>query len=153
MDYHGPLAPGFSAAQALQRLDQAERLGLEQHGAPLAIRQAADGQLQVEARMLQGHGIHSFLQVFSLDHPNGQRRDIGSFDAEELKAFLPKGAVILTPEELEAAENTTLDAVFAAAVVPPGLPVSQSSRDSSVLRFTFLRLWVSLALTTTSMSV
>jgi hypothetical protein len=133
MDYHGPLAPGFNRALALQRLDQAQRLGIDQHGAPLAIRQAADGQLQVEARLLQGDGIHSLLQVFSLDHPNGQRRAIGSFDAEELEAFLPKGAVILSAEDLQAAENTTLDAVFAAAVAPRDwLPVSQSSSDSSV---------------------
>ena len=77
--------------------------------------------------MLRGTGIQSFLEVFSLDHPNGERREIGSSDANELKAFRPKGAVILTAEDLQAAENATLDAVFAATVAPAGSPVSQSS--------------------------
>jgi hypothetical protein len=133
MDYHGPLAPDVSPALALQRIDQAERLGLDQHGAPLALRQGTDGQLQVEAQLLQGNGIQSFLQVFSLDHPNGERRALGSSDAGELKASLPNGAVILTAEDLQAAENSTLDAVFAATVKPgDGLPVSLSSTSSSV---------------------
>jgi hypothetical protein len=132
MDYHGPLPSGASPALALQRINQAERLGLDQHGASLALIQGADGQLHVEARMLQGNGIHSSFQVFSLDHPNGQRRAIGSSDAGELNAFLPKGAVILTAEDLQAAGKTTLDAVFAAPLAPADcLPVYRSSRDSS----------------------
>jgi len=105
MDYQGPLPSGFSPALALQRINQAEQLGLNQHGVPLALVERADGQLQIEARLLQGKGIDSFLQVFSLDHPNGVQRAIGSSNAEDLKAFLPKGAVILTavPRQIRAA--------------------------------------------------
>jgi hypothetical protein len=133
MDYHSPLPSGLSPALALQRIHQAEQLGLDRHGAPLAITQAADGQIQVEARMLQGTGIHSFQQVFSFDHPNGQRRTLGGFETNELKALLPKGAVIVTAEDLQAAEKTTVDALFAAAENPgEGLPESQSSTGSSV---------------------
>src|SRR5262249_1081763 len=106
MDYHDPLAPGFSPALALQRINQAEQLCLHLHGAPLALIQGG-GSLQIEARMLQGTGIHSYFQVFNLDHPNGVRRAIGSSDAGELKAFLPKGAVILTAEDFQGAEKTT----------------------------------------------
>jgi hypothetical protein len=133
MDYQGPLAPGFSPALALQRINQAEQLGLNQHGVPLALVERADGQLQIEARLLQGKGIDSFLQVFSLDHPNGVQRAIGSSNAEDLKAFLPKGAVILTADGLQAAENTSLDAVFAAAVSPAeSVPVYRFAGGSSV---------------------
>src|SRR5262249_21781631 len=89
MDYHGPLASGIDSALALQRIDEAERLGLHRHGVPLALIQGAGGQLRIEARILQGNGIDSFLQVFSLDHPEGQRRAIDSSDSDELKAFLP----------------------------------------------------------------
>jgi hypothetical protein len=133
MDYHGPLAPGVSPALALQRINQAERLGLDQHGAPLALIHGADGRLQIEARLLQGNGIHSYFQVFSLDHPNGQRRAIGSSEAGELKAFRPKGVAILTADDPQAAEKTTLDAVFAAPGAPANyLPDYRYSRDPSV---------------------
>src|SRR5262249_6818120 len=132
MDYHGPLPSGFSSALALQRINQAEELGLHQHGLPLTLVQRADGQLQIEARLLRANGIDSFLQVFSLDHPNGVQRAIGRADAEDLKTFLHKGAVILTADDIQAAENTSLDAVFAAAIAPAeSLPVYRSSRDFS----------------------
>jgi hypothetical protein len=132
MDYHSPLASNLSPTLALQRIHQAEQLGLDQHGASLALVQTAGGQLQIEARLLQGNGIQSFLQVFSLDHPHGERRALGGSDATELKAFLPNGAVILTAEDLRAVDKTTLDALFATRVTPAdNLPVYWSSRDSS----------------------
>jgi hypothetical protein len=133
MDYHGPLPSGVRPALALQRIQQAEQLGLDQHGAPLAIVAAADGQVQIEARLQEGNGSQSFLRVFSLDHPDGERRALEISEAGELKAFLPSGAVILTAEDLEATEKSTLDAVFAATVRPgDGVSVSLPSSGSSV---------------------
>src|SRR5262249_43251770 len=96
MDYHGPLAGGFGAAPALDLIRRAEQLRLDRHGASLALVRTANGQLGIEARLPEGQGASSFLQVFSLDHPQGQRRALDDSDAEELRAFLPQGAVILT---------------------------------------------------------
>jgi hypothetical protein len=64
---------------------------------------------------------------------HGERRTLESSEAGELKAYLPNGAVILTAEDLQAAEKSTLDTVFAATVNPgDGLSVSLSSGRSSV---------------------
>jgi hypothetical protein len=133
MDYHGPLAGGFSAAPALDLIRRAEQLRLDRHGASLELVQMANGQLGIEARLLQSQGPASLLRVFSLDHPDGEERALDHSGAEELQAFLPHGAVILTAEDLQAAANTTLDSVFAAAVTPADwLPISLCSKASSL---------------------
>src|SRR5262249_52539597 len=134
MDYYGPLASGVSPRLALQLLDRAKQLRLDQHGASLAIVQTADGRLQIEARVLQGDGLNSYLRVFSLEHPNGEWRALDDTrEVGEVGALLPQGAVILTAEDLLAAENPTLDAVFAAPVGPGDwLPAYQFSTSSSV---------------------
>lgn len=84
-DYHSPLTPDeqtnlsldvFAQTQALARLDQAEQLRLDQRGVPLAIVRQPNGQLTVEARVLRGQGLNAYLEVFTLDKPQGERREI-----------------------------------------------------------------------------
>jgi hypothetical protein len=84
-DYHTALPSGeqtsllsdaFVQTQALARLDQAEQLRLDQRGVPLSIVRQPNGQLTVEARVLRGQGLNTYLEVFTLDKPQGERREI-----------------------------------------------------------------------------
>jgi len=84
-DYHAPIPPAGGAslapelssqAQAMAMIGQAKRLSLDQHGAPLSIVRRPDGRLTVEARVMRGEGINAYLEVFTLDNPRGERREI-----------------------------------------------------------------------------
>ena len=84
-DYHAPLPPGdhapllsdaFAQVQALAMIGQAQQLSLDQRGAPLSIVRGPDGQLTVEARVMRGDGINAYMEVFTLDNPRGERREI-----------------------------------------------------------------------------
>jgi hypothetical protein len=86
-DYHQPLAPGASSqaqaqAQSPEAIQlrtlffQAKRLSLDQHSAPLSIVRGPDGQLTVEARVIRGTGLNAYMEVFTLDNPRGERREI-----------------------------------------------------------------------------
>jgi hypothetical protein len=83
-DYHAPLPPrdatsltdAFSQAQAMAMISQASQFSLDQHGAPLSLVRRPDGQLTVEARVMRGEGINAYMEVFTLDNPRGERREI-----------------------------------------------------------------------------
>jgi hypothetical protein len=85
-DYHAPLPSGnhaslltddaFAQAQAMAMISQANQLGLDQRGAPLSIVRRPDGQLTVEARVLRGEGLNAYMEVFTLENPQGERREI-----------------------------------------------------------------------------
>jgi hypothetical protein len=84
-DYHSPLpsddsplpiAEAFSQTQAATMISQANQLSLAQRGAQLSIVRRADGQLTVEARVMRGAGLNTYMEVFTLDNPHGERREI-----------------------------------------------------------------------------
>src|SRR5262245_26154518 len=84
-DYHAPLPPdnhpsplpdAFSQAQAMSMIGQANQLRIAQSGAPLAIVRRPDGLLTVEARIMRGAGLKPYMEVFTLDNPLGERREI-----------------------------------------------------------------------------
>jgi hypothetical protein len=85
-DYHSPLPEGgqtallageaFAQTQALVKLNQARRFGLDEHGVPLALVRRADGQWTVEARVLRSTGPLDWMEVFTPDNPQGERREI-----------------------------------------------------------------------------
>ena len=84
-DYHSPLptgasptalADGFVQAQALDAIRHAHRSRLNDRGIPLSIVSRSDGQLSVEARVMRGHGLNTYLEVFTLENPRGERREI-----------------------------------------------------------------------------
>jgi hypothetical protein len=82
-DYHAPLSPAYGAsllpeafAEAQAAISQANRLDLNEHGAPLSIVRKPDGQLSVEARVMRGEGLNAWMEVFTLDNPQGERREI-----------------------------------------------------------------------------
>lgn len=84
-DYHSPLTPDeqsaltpdvFAQTQVLARLNQAQQFRLAEHGTPLALVRQPNGQWTIEARVLRGAGLNSHMEVFSLDKPHGERREI-----------------------------------------------------------------------------
>jgi hypothetical protein len=84
-DYHSPLPPGeqasllpdaLSQAQATALIGQASQLSLDERGAPLSIVRRPDGQLTIEARVMRGDGLNAYMEVFTLDNPRGERREI-----------------------------------------------------------------------------
>jgi hypothetical protein len=100
-DYHAPLPPddyaplsdAFSQAQALMAISQASQLNLDKRGAALSLVRKPDGQLTVEARVMRGEGINAYLEVFTLDNPQGERREI-------LISPLPPDKRIPIPDDL-----------------------------------------------------
>jgi hypothetical protein len=83
--YCAPLPPGddasprpeaFAQAQATALISQARQISLDERGAPLSIVRGSDGRLTVEARVMRGEGLNAHMQVFTLDNPRGERREI-----------------------------------------------------------------------------
>jgi hypothetical protein len=85
-DYHTPLpedgqtalltGDAFAQTQALAKLSQAYQLRLNEHGVPLALARTAEGRWTVEARVLRGEGPFTWMEVFTPDKPEGERREI-----------------------------------------------------------------------------
>jgi hypothetical protein len=63
-------------AEALGTLADARALGLDRRGAPVAIVRGEDGRLDAEARVLRGDGLDPHMVVFTLERPDGERREI-----------------------------------------------------------------------------
>jgi Beta-propeller repeat len=89
-DYHGPLppvAPQLPAAlraqtqanaqvQARASLAWARQVGLDRHGVPLTLVRKPDGELTVQAHVMRGNGKNEYVEVFSLEAPQGERREV-----------------------------------------------------------------------------
>ena len=74
-DYHGPLPSGVSVnVRALIAL--AEEAGLGRHGTPLSIVRRPDGAFTVEARVMHGPDWKPYVKAFTLENPEGERREI-----------------------------------------------------------------------------
>ena len=85
-DYHSPMPADqraslqqkvFSQAQAMTVIGRAKQQSLDQLGAPLSIVRRADGQLTVETRVMRGAGLNAYMEVYTLDKPQGERREVG----------------------------------------------------------------------------
>lgn len=85
-DYHPPLPPADPASERLSGSSrhadarslagEAHRRGLDRRGAPVSIVRGPDGELTAETRVLRGEGMDAHMVVFTLDDPDGERREI-----------------------------------------------------------------------------
>lgn len=89
-DYHPALQPYPSlqsgqtdthlqsreSIQLRSLISQAKRLRLDQHAAPLSIVRKTNGQLTMESRVLREEGLNTWMEVFTLDNPRGERREV-----------------------------------------------------------------------------
>src|SRR5262249_55044301 len=106
-DYHSPLPSegtlqtrGQSNRPVSALVQQARQFGLGHHGTPLAIVRRPGGQFSVEARVLRSEGINCWLEVFSLERPAGERREVMSPEVPPLSGLQPSGIQILTADDL-----------------------------------------------------
>jgi hypothetical protein len=71
-----PVYQSFQAAKLHPMITRAKQLGLDQHDAPLSIVRRANGELTVEAHVIKGEGLNAHMEVFTLDNPFGERREL-----------------------------------------------------------------------------
>lgn len=107
-DYYTPL-PEFATSQIREQsyghllgalVGQAQLLGIDSHGGLLSIVRGEEGQLTVEARVIRGEGINCWADVYSLEHPEGQRREIIIPTFRGISGLQPNGVQILTADDL-----------------------------------------------------
>jgi len=107
-DYYTPLpSDGTSQmqlqanVQAMALVNQARQFGLDRRGGLLSIVRRPDGRLTVESRVIRSEGIYCWAEVFSLEHPEGERREvIVPTIARSLSGIQPSGLDILTADDL-----------------------------------------------------
>ena len=107
-DYYTPLpSDGTSQmqlqanVQAMALVNQARQFGLDRRGGLLSIVRRPDGRLTVESRVIRSEGIYCWAEVFSLEHPEGERREvIVPTIARSLSGIQPSGLEILTADDL-----------------------------------------------------
>jgi hypothetical protein len=108
-DYYPPLSNDGTAQMRLQSqaegrslMARAKLLTLDHHGAPLSIVRRADGQLTVEARVMRSRGFYCWVDVFTLENPRGERREIITRPVpRRISGFQPNGVQILTADDLQ----------------------------------------------------
>ena len=107
-DYHSPFpSEGASHIQTQSNIQapalvtQAKQFGLDRRGGLLSIVRMKDGQLTVEARVMRSEGIYCWIEAFSLEHPEGERREVivPTFP-RDLSGVQPNGVQILTADDL-----------------------------------------------------
>ncbi|HZM86577.1 MAG TPA: hypothetical protein VFF31_08465 [Blastocatellia bacterium] len=106
-DYYTPL-PEVTTSQIgvqsyghlLALVSQAKLLGLDSHGGLLSIVRGEDGNITVEARVMRGEGINCWVDVYSLEHPEGQRREVIIPTFPGISGLQPNGVQILTADDL-----------------------------------------------------
>jgi hypothetical protein len=108
-DYYSPLpsegasqVQAQSGAQTRSLVTLARRIGLDRRGGLLSIVRRADGQLAVEARVMRSDGIHCWIEAFTMQHPEGERREaIVPTVPGNLSGIQPSGVQILTADDIK----------------------------------------------------
>jgi hypothetical protein len=107
-DYYSPLPEDAASsvrtranAQTLLLVNQAKRFGLDHRGGRLAIVRRPGGRLAVEARVMRSQGIYAWVEAFTMEHPEGERREIIIPTVpRKLSGLQPNGVQILTADDL-----------------------------------------------------
>lgn len=102
-DYHAPLPSNtFAPLQTRILMNRAENLSLHRHGAPVSIVTKPDGQLTVETRVLRSEGLHAWVEAFTEDHPEGERREVLSPEVlyGVKTTLMERAGTLLSVEEL-----------------------------------------------------
>jgi hypothetical protein len=107
-DYHSPLPSegssqihAKSTVRAMALVNHAKQFGIDSRGALLSIVRGPKGRLTVEARVMRSEGLRCWVDAFTLEHPEGERRAvITPTFAGRLSGLQPSGVQILTADEL-----------------------------------------------------
>jgi len=57
-------------------VNRARQMGLDSRGGLLSLARRADGSLTIESRVMRGEGMNCWLEAFSIEHPEGERREV-----------------------------------------------------------------------------
>jgi hypothetical protein len=105
-DYHSPLPEDATSQMRTQSnmrmlalVNQAKRFGLDRRGGLLSIVRGPDSQLTVEARVMRGEGINCWVEAFTLDHPEGERREVITPTFPQISGLQPSGVELLTADD------------------------------------------------------
>jgi hypothetical protein len=89
-------------AQATALLNRARQFGLDHRGGLLSIVRRGDGQLSVETRIMRNQGMYCWAEVFSVEHPEGERREvIVPTVPGNLRGVQPNGVQILSADDID----------------------------------------------------
>jgi hypothetical protein len=107
-DYHSPLPSNGGSqmraqlsVQAMALVNQARQFGVDHRGGLLSIVRGRDGRLTVEARVMHSEGLNCWAEVFSVRHPEGERRKvIVPTIAGNLRGMQPNGVQILSADDI-----------------------------------------------------
>ena len=81
---------------------RAKQMGLDQRGGLLSLARRADGSLTVETRVMRGAGMNCWVEAFSIEHPEGERREVITPTVPmNLRGVQPSGVQILTAADLK----------------------------------------------------
>jgi hypothetical protein len=108
-DYHSPLpsTEGLQThmqmqAKARTLIDKARQFHIDRHDTPLSFVRRPDKQLTVEARVMRNKGFYSWVEAFTLEHPEGERREVITRTLpNKLSGLQPGGVQILTADDLQ----------------------------------------------------
>lgn len=101
-DYHAPVAPenqvsplsvSHSQTRAVEMIGAARQLGFDAAGATLSLVRRQDGKMTVESSIIRGEGLNAYAEVFTLENPRGERREI-------VVPPVPRDKSVLIPESL-----------------------------------------------------
>jgi hypothetical protein len=107
-DYHTPLPSDAtsqvhtqSTVRVLALVNQAKQFGLDHRGELLSIVRRPKGRLTVEARVMRSEGFTCWIEAFTLEHPEGERREvITPTFPRNISGLQPSGMQILTAGDL-----------------------------------------------------
>jgi hypothetical protein len=107
-DYQSPL-PSNGGSQmraqlsvhAMALVNQARQFGVDHRGGLLSIVRGPEGQLSVEARVMRSEGLNCWAEVFSVKHPEGERRKvIVPTIAGNFRGMQPNGVQVLSADDI-----------------------------------------------------
>ena len=107
-DYYSPLPSEDSSHVQMQMqvraralMNNARELRIDQHGAPLSMVRRPNGQLSVEARVMRTSGIYCWVEAYTLEKPQGERREVITPTVPgKISGLQPSGVQILTADDL-----------------------------------------------------
>jgi hypothetical protein len=81
---------------------RAKQMGLDQLGGRLSLARRADGSLTAETRVIRGGRMNCWVEAFSIEHPEGQRREVITPTVPiRLRGLQASGVQILTADDLK----------------------------------------------------
>ena len=108
-DYYSPLPEGNGLPMQLQiqskvrgLMAEAHQAGIDAQGGKLSIVRRSDGRMTIEAKVVRSKGHYCWVEAFTLEHPEGERREvIIPTLPRKVSGLQQNGVQILTADDLK----------------------------------------------------